>query len=132
MPISLLIISAVIVIALAVAANVRRRYYAAMNVLMARYTFDRLPRPEQETVKEEAKSMVQARRQKAQGYAHDVERFGWYALAMKTLKIASQLPENPNWYAISNPTKALKKDDMFLRLAKLMVRQNYGVEIDMK
>lgn len=127
-----LIVSGVIVLGLYAVTTVRRRYYGAMNVLMARYTFDRLSRPEQEAVKEEAKSLAQARNAKTQGYTHDIERFGWYAKAMEALKIASKLPENPSWYAIANPSKALKKNDRFLGIAKLMVKQNYGVELDIK
>ena len=127
---SWLVLLGVVALALYAAMSIRNRYYAAMNVLMARYTFDRLNRPEQEAIKEEARSIVAARGLKISGYVHDIERFGWYALAMNALKVKSKLPENPAWYAVHNPTKALKKDDRFLRIAKLMVKQNYGVEID--
>ena len=56
MSISLLVLLGLVALGLYAAMSIRNRYYAAMNVLMARYTFDRLNRPEQEAIKEEARS----------------------------------------------------------------------------
>lgn len=112
--------------------RIRRRYNAALNVYMARYTFDRLPRPDQKNVKEEAKQIVLGRGIKIEGYENDIERFGWYALAMKALSIPSKLPDNPNWHKIRNPSKAIKRGDVFLKTVSNLIKQNYSVDINIQ
>ncbi|MDH5694539.1 MAG: hypothetical protein OEZ47_15685, partial [Gammaproteobacteria bacterium] len=66
---------------------------------------------------------------KIDGYEHDVERFGWYAVAMNSLGIPSKMPENPNWHKVKNPSKILKKHDMILVKARNLIKQHYSIDI---
>ena len=132
MPTFLYIIAAVVLLIVILLLRFRRRYNAAMNVYMARYTFDRLPRPQKGEVKEEAKQMVLGRGMAIDGYEHDIERFGWYAVAMDALNIESRLPENPRWYKIKNPSKAIKRNDAFLKRAAYLIKQNYSIDINIQ
>ena len=129
---TLYIISGLIILIIVVLLRFRRRYNAAMNVYMARYTFDRLTRPEQSKVKEEAKQMVLGKGLNIEGYAHDIERFGWYAMAMKALKIESKLPENPRWFNIKNPSKVIKRNDPFLKRVSYLIKHNYSIELNVQ
>jgi hypothetical protein len=126
-----IITTLVAMLTIAVLLRVRRRYLAAMNVLMAKYTFERLSHRDQAKVKDQAKAIALQHGLTTQGYDNDVARFGWYALGMKVLGIASKLPENPHWYVVKNPSKALKPNDAFLNTASQLIRKNYAIDLRM-
>ncbi|MDH5546136.1 MAG: hypothetical protein OEZ43_11115 [Gammaproteobacteria bacterium] len=131
MQIVLIISTAILALALVFFLSLRRRYNAAMNVIMARYTFDRLNRNQQAQIKEVAQQLVKQRGLNIEGYAHDVERYGWYAQAMRQLSIPSKLPENPKWHVIANPTKALKRRDFLIGFVSGLVKQHYSIDIQL-
>lgn len=93
----------------------KQQHRAASNVVFAKYTFDQLKKPEQKRVKERAKALVLASSTKLRGFANEVERFGWYAVAMDDLGIPSNVPENPAWYKVKNPYVAIFPGSYLLR-----------------
>jgi len=109
--------------------SIKKRYFAAMNVVFAKYTFPRLSNRQREDVHEHSIAMVKSSNTKIRGYENEVERFGWYAVAMKDLGIPSAVPENPAWHDVSNPYKAIKPGSMYIRGVSLSLMQNYQIEI---
>lgn len=93
----------------------RQQHRAASNVVFAKYTFEKLKKQEQKKVKERAKVLVLASSTKLRGFANEVERFGWYAVAMDDLGILSSVPDNPVWYKVKNPYVAVFPGSYLLR-----------------
>jgi len=110
--------------------RMKRQHAAASNVVFAKYTFEKLPKDIRQTIHEKAKSLVLASESKMQGFANEVERFGWYALAMDALNIDSKVPDNPVWRKVKNPYKAINPGNgMFFAICTVL-KKNYGIEVD--
>ena len=107
----------------------KQQHAAAMNVVFAKYTFSKLPKKKQELVHETAKDLVYGTDTKLRGFANEVERFGWYALAMDALGIASQVPENPLWSKVKNPYVAIHPGNSMLRAVSGYLHTAYGLDV---
>ena len=107
----------------------KQQHAAAMNVVFAKYTFSKLPKKKQDLVHETAKDLVYSTDTKLRGFANEVERFGWYALAMDALGIASQVPENPAWNKVKNPYLAIHPGNSMLRAVSGYLRNAYGLDV---
>lgn len=121
----------VTVAVLAFALRLRTRHRAASNVLFAKYTFDQLKKNTQKQVHDTAVGLVKNSESKTRGFANDAERYGWYALAMREMGISSQVPENPNWYPVRNPYRAISPSDVLLSSLAAMLSQQYGIQIQL-
>ena len=107
----------------------KRQHAAAVNVVFAKYTFSKLSKKKQNLVHETAKDLVFGTDTKLRGFANEVERFGWYALAMDALGIASQVPENPVWNKVKNPYVAIHPGDSMLRAVSGYLHTAYGLDV---
>lgn len=108
----------------------RQQYKAASNLVFAKYTHQKLNGKQQKAVHEKAKQMVLDSNSKLTGFANEVERFGWYALAMNELNIDSMIPENPHWQKVKNPYLAIFPGNYLIRAVCLSLKNNYGIDID--
>ncbi len=119
----------VLVIVVIKLVKTRQQHKAASNVVFAKYTHSRLNNKQQKAVHEKAKELVLAADTKLTGFANEVERYGWYALAMKELGIASMVPENPNWYAVKNPYTAIFPGNYLIRAVSDLLKQKYNLDV---
>ncbi len=107
----------------------KRRHKAASNLVFAKYTFNKLNIAQQNSVHDKAVEMVLASTAtRMTGFANEVERYGWYALAMDALRIHSAVPDNPCWYKIKNPYRAIiPGDSMIYNVTGAL--QQYDIEV---
>ncbi len=108
---------------------VKNRHRAASNVVFAKYTFNKLAVAQQNTIHDKAIEMVLASNTKLRGFANEVERFGWYALAMNALGIDSAVPDNPSWYKIKNPYSAIIPGDSMIYNVTGALQQQYAITV---
>ena len=80
-------------------------------------------------VHDTAKELVLGSSTKLRGFANEVERYGWYALAMEALAIPSQVPENPAWNKVKNPYIAILPGNAMLRRVCGVLNTEYGIDI---
>ncbi len=125
---ALLFLIALVLIIRFIAA--RKKHQAAANVLFGKFTFDKLAKKEQQKVHKAAVSMVINSSLSTRGFANDIERYGWYALAMKSLSISSAVPDNPNWYDVKNPYTAVTAGDKMLYRISSALNHHYSIDID--
>ena len=107
----------------------RQQHNAASNVVFAKYTFSKLSAKQQQEVQAVAKELVLGAPGNMTGFANEVERFGWYALAMKELNIPSQVPENPSWYTVKNPYVAIFPGSYLIRAVSDSLKKNYQLDV---
>jgi len=109
----------------------KRRHKAASNLVFAKYTFNKLNIDQQNKVHDKAVEMViESTATKMTGFANEVERYGWYALAMDALGIHSAVPDNPCWYKIKNPYRAIiPGDSMIYNVTSVLQQYNIDVKI---
>ncbi len=109
----------------------KRRHKAASNLVFAKYTFNKLNIAQQNSVHDKAVEMVVASpATRMTGFANEVERYGWYALAMDALGIHSAVPDNPCWYKIKNPYNAIiPGDSMIYNVTGALQQYNIDVKI---
>lgn len=108
----------------------RQQHKAASNVVFAKYTHAKLNAKQQKAVHDKAKDMVLQSNNKLTGFANEVERYGWYALAMRELGISSLVPENPSWYPVKNPYTAIFPGNALIGVVCMLLKQNYDIEIN--
>ncbi len=108
----------------------KQQHAAALNVVFAKYTFSKLSPKKQDLVRETAKDLVYGSGTKLRGFANEVERYGWYALAMDALGIPSQVPENPVWSNVKNPYAAIHPGNSMLRRVCGVLNTEYGIDIE--
>lgn len=108
----------------------KQQHKAASNVVFAKYTFEQLNKKEQAKVKEKAKAMVLASNTKMRGFANEVERYGWYAVAMDALGIKSAVPENPAWHKIANPYIAILPGNMLFRGVSTYLSSEHNIHVN--
>ena len=109
--------------------HTRNRHRAASNVVFAKYTFNKLNIAQQNSVHDKAVEMVLASDTRMDGFANEVERFGWYALAMNTIGIHSAVPDNPCWYKIKNPYSAIIPGDAMIYNVVGALQQQYNINV---
>jgi len=109
----------------------KRRHKAASNLVFAKYTFNKLNIAQQNSVHDKAVKMVVASpATRMTGFANEVERYGWYALAMDALGIHSAVPDNPCWYKLKNPYSAIfPGDSMIYNVTGALQQYNIDVKI---
>jgi len=107
----------------------KQQHAAAANIVFAKYTHEQLSKEKQRKVHAKAIEIVKSKEPKVRGFANEVERYGWYALAMEDLKIPSAIPENPNWNKVKNPYYAIKPGSMLIRGVTSFVAKEYGINI---
>ena len=66
---------------------------------------------------------------KMTGFANEVERYGWYALAMNHIGIESKIPENPAWYRVKNPYVAIFPGNLMIRGVCDSIKQKYNIDV---
>ncbi len=107
----------------------KRRHKAASNLVFAKYTFNKLNIAQQNSVRDKAVEIVLASAAtRMTGFANEVERYGWYALAMDRLGIHSAVPDNPCWYKIKNPYSAIIPGDSMIYNVTAALQQ-YGIDM---
>ncbi len=109
--------------------RVKQKHAAALNIVFAKYTFLKISKKKQVLIKKKAKELVLASDTTLRGFANEVERYGWYALAMDALEITSQVPENPVWNSVKNPYLAIHPGDSMLRKVCNALNIEYGIDI---
>ena len=107
----------------------RRKQRAASNVVFAKYTYSQLNKPQKKKVHERAIELVLGSGTRTRGFANDVERYGWYAMAMRDMGIHSAVPDNPVWHKIKNPYTAITPGHYFLGLITGYLEKNYQLTI---
>jgi len=107
----------------------KQYHSAAMNVVFAKYTYSKLSKNKQELVRDAAKDLVLGSNTKLRGFANEVERYGWYALAMEALAIPSQVPENPAWNRVKNPYVAIHPGNSMFRAVTGYLKKEYGIDV---
>lgn len=107
----------------------KKRHSAACNVVFAKYTFNKLQPEQQNNIHDKAVEMVLASNTRLEGFANEVERFGWYALAMNALGINSMVPDNPCWGKVKNPYAAILPGDSMIYNITGALQSQYEIEI---
>ena len=107
----------------------KQQHRAASNVVFAKYTFELMKNADKKKVKEKAKAIVVSSDTKLRGFANEVERFGWYALAMDALNIPSAVPENPVWHKVKNPYTAILPGNYLIRAVSTHLYSDLGITV---
>ncbi|MDH5257704.1 MAG: hypothetical protein OEX07_06840 [Gammaproteobacteria bacterium] len=107
----------------------RRRHKAASNILFAKYSWLRLDKKVQLEVHQKAIELALRQGKGTQGFANEVEQFGWYALAMSAKGLPSAVPENPSWYSIANPYRAIKSDDPLITTISGALKSQFNANV---
>ena len=109
------------------------KYKAALNALLAKYTFETLDPETQRRVVDKMKSILSAggiRNVKDRALRlDDREKYGFYALAMAELDIPPALNAY-DWQLVKNPFVALSNADTPIKAAKRQLSKSDGVEVD--
>lgn len=108
----------------------KQQHRAASNVVFAKYTFEAVKKSEQKKIKDKAKELVLSSQTKMRGFANEVERYGWYALAMDALNIPSAIPENPLWNKVKNPYTAIIPGNYLLRAVSTYLSTEHGISVN--
>ena len=108
----------------------KQQHRAASNVVFAKYTFEKMKKEEQKKVKEKAKALVLSSDTKLRGFANEVERYGWYALAMHDLGIPSAVPDNPVWHSVKNPYTAILPGSYLIRAVSTYLLSEHNISLN--
>ncbi|WP_321820854.1 MULTISPECIES: hypothetical protein [unclassified Burkholderia] len=102
---------------------------AAFNVLLAKHTFSTMPPDQKKTVEQRAAEILVASGARGHEYYDEVDKYGWYALAMNELGINSAIKEYPGWNRVRNPILAIFPGDPALSAASLAIKARWGVDV---
>lgn len=105
-----------------------KRADAALNVLLAKHVFSRASTAEQERIELRARELM-AERGHGPEFIAEVDRYGWYALAMKELGISPGVKGFKDWKAIADPSIAIKAGDPLLRTAAYLLKSKCGIDV---
>lgn len=105
-----------------------KRADAALNVLLAKHAWSRMSPDEQGRVEAHTRELM-AGRGLAPEFRGEVDRYGWYALAMNELGISHQVPGFKGWKAIGNPSAAIGSGDPLLSSAAFLLRKKCGIDV---
>jgi len=107
----------------------KQAHAAAVNIVLAKYTYEQSPKKIQEKIHKTAIEIVKSSKTKMRGFANEVERYGWYALAMDQLNIPSAVPDNPTWNRVKNPYTAILPGSMLIRGVTQYLAQEHNINI---
>ncbi len=124
-----IVVGLVLLLLLKIFLDSKKRYGAATNVVFAKYTHSRLKKAEQQKVHDQALAMILESGVSTHGFANEVERYGWYAVAMDRLGIPSQVPDNPCWHKVDNPYAAIPASSYLIKGVCNHLRRHYSIDI---
>lgn len=110
-----------------------KKLKAALNVLMAEYTYDRLNEEQRKNVDEVSREVM---RRVGHG-GHETlalfsmpreSQYGVYALAMKQLGIKPAVP-GEDWKLLGNPLSEDAQDEVAQEKANEYLKEKYGIDI---
>lgn len=106
-----------------------KRHAAAMNVVLAKCTFEQLPRDKQAQVEKKAHEILARLMTRPPAeFQAEVHRFGWYALAMAELGIFPALEER-KWNYVSNPFFAVLPGHSSFKVICEYMKRKHGVDV---
>lgn len=106
-----------------------KRLGAAFNLLLAKYTFDRLSEADQEKVEKRANEIAGVAIQgHVNGFNGEVEKYGWYALTMNELGIQPAV-QHQRWNKVKNLSAAILPGDPYLDMATRYLKQKFNVDV---
>ena len=109
-----------------------KRHAAAMNVVLAKITFEQLAANKQSAVDSKAHEILARLMRRPPGtFDTETERFGWYALAMAELGIPPAV-DAPKWSHVRNPFFAVCAGDPAFKLISDYMKRKHGIEIQIK
>lgn len=111
------------------ALRFKRRHKAAANVLFAKYTWLRLEPARQLEIHQKAITLAMQNGGGTQGFANEVEQFGWYALVMAEEGMPSAVPENPVWYRVKNPYRAVQPHDPLIAAISGALKDQFNTNV---
>ncbi len=127
------IVAAVVVVVLLLLMRTfvksKRQYGAAANVVFAKYTYGKLNKDEQQKVHDRALEMILESGVSKRGFDNEVERYGWYAVAMDRLGMPSKVPDNPAWHKVDNPYEALPAGSFLIIGVTKFLKKHYNIDI---
>jgi len=101
---------------------------AAFNVLLAKHTFSTMTIDQKKSVEQRATEILTAVGVDHEFYG-EVDKYGWYALAMNELGINPAIKEYPGWNKVRNPILAIIPGDPALSAASLAIKERWGVDV---
>ena len=111
----------------------RRRRAAAINILLAKATFQALPSDKQELVKETAVRQVsRLSGGRFGGFGGEYAQFGCYAHALAHLEIPPAIEDYcyPRWYMVKNPFTDIRPSDPLIDAIAAEIRRRHGVALE--
>lgn len=123
----LLVLAAIYLVHRHISSN--RRLNAAMNVVLAKYTFERLSAPQRSQVELRAQEILLKCGFQGYEFNGDIEKFGFYAIAMHELDIDHGMEGYPGWNIVQNPFLAVLPNDPAFKVAVYAVKQRTGSDI---
>lgn len=108
-----------------------KRADAALNILLAKHTFSQLSIEDRNRVESRTHEILTERGFDLH-FQNDIERYGWYALALSDLGIAHQATGLNGWKAISNPSKAIAAGDPLLQTAAFLLKKKYSINVSVR
>lgn len=105
-----------------------KRADAALNVLLAKHTFSRSSAEERERIELRTRELM-AERGQVPEFRGEVDRYGWYALAMKELGMSHGIKGFSGWKPIGNPSSAISPNDPLLRTAAFLLKKKCGIDV---
>lgn len=105
------------------------RHAAAQNIVVAKHTFHLLPENDQLRVKEHAENLVNGLMHgRFEGFNGEIDKYGFYALAMAELNIPSAIREF-GWNYVRNPFTAVLPKDKNLEIVTKYFKYRYHINI---
>jgi hypothetical protein len=114
---------------------------AAVNILLAKYTFSMLSDSDKQAVLDKAlhiKERSGGGRAPAGAVEHyggplecdnEAEEYGWYALAMAELHIPPAVPDIHAWNFVRNPYFAIAPTDKMIKQVSKYLKDKYSIDI---
>lgn len=108
------------------AAN--KRADAAFNVLLAKHMYSRMSAEDRARVEGRAGELM-GQRGMSPPFSGEIDRYGWYALAMDELGMAHDAKSLKGWKKVANPSTAIGARDPLLATAAYFLKKKYGIEV---
>src|SRR5467141_3198160 len=107
-----------------------RRHSAALNIVLAKATFDSLPPDQQIKVHERAMADLHEKlRGRFNDFDGEYDKFGCYAHAMAALGIPPVVKQYPRWFWVPNPFVDILPHDPLLDVAIAEIKRDHGIEV---
>ena len=112
------------------AAPKSERHAAAFNVLLAKHAYGLLDEVDQNKVKERAADILKrVMPRPPTDFNSEVEKYGWYALAMRELGIPPALVQYSTWHVTRNPFMDVLPGDPAIDGVSRHIRDKFGVDV---